>query len=329
MVDESIKSVPPTSKPGRDRSPPYPFISLKVAVDRLAKLEQKFGRHDAPMAKLGLAWNMNAKSSQALQTAAALKAYGLVDYTGTTKERGVALSTDGRNYLRAQQDSVKHEILQRCAVKPRAIALCWNRWGADRPPDEVCLDELILKSKFTESAARTLLRVYDETVVFAKLQGSDKVATPTEELDDDDAVPGGLERRMLEPNPGDFVRWESGGVVQFESRRVLGRSPDGEYVFVEGSRSGLPIKEITVVEAPIASHAPPPSSPPPLSPFAASSQESVVASSGEREWLRGPLSRDVSYRLIVGGDIGPKEIGKLIKLLQAQKAILDDDDEEL
>lgn len=47
---------------------------------------------------------------------------------------------------------------------------------------------------------------------------------------------------------------------------------------------------------------------------------------GEREWLRGPLSRETSYRLIVTGEPGPKEIGKLIKLLKAQQAVLSDED---
>ncbi|MDI3384113.1 hypothetical protein ACFPPF_01000 [Xenophilus aerolatus] len=278
------------------------------------------------MDKLGIAWGMNPKSSQALQTAAALKAFGLVDYTGTSKERGVALSEDGRNYLRAQQDSIKTEILKRCAVKPRAIALCWNRWGADRPPDEVCLDELILKNKFTDPAARTLLRVYDDTVAFAKLQGSDSVAVAAGLLGehdegDDEPAAGGVDRPASGPNVGDFVRWESAGVVMFDARRVLGRSPDGEYVFVEGSRTGLPLKEIAMVEAPAA-----PSSSPPLSPFASTSvaaESSAVP--GEREWLRGPLSKEASYRLIVSGNLGSKELGKLIKLLEAQRLVLDDE----
>jgi hypothetical protein len=47
----------------------------------------------------------------------------------------------------------------------------------------------------------------------------------------------------------------------------------------------------------------------------------------EREWLRGPLSRESSYRLIVAGEMGPREIGKLIKLLEAQKNVLDDEDD--
>jgi hypothetical protein len=51
----------------------------------------------------------------------------------------------------------------------------------------------------------------------------------------------------------------------------------------------------------------------------------VPSMNKEREYLRGLLSREASYRLLVSGDIGPKELGKMIKLLQAQKAILEDD----
>lgn len=49
---------------------------------------------------------------------------------------------------------------------------------------------------------------------------------------------------------------------------------------------------------------------------------------GERELLHGPLSRSASYRLVIKGDAGPKEIGKLIKILELQKTLLEDDDEE-
>jgi hypothetical protein len=39
------------------------------------------------------------------------------------------------------------------------------------------------------------------------------------------------------------------------------------------------------------------------------------------------VSRETSYRLIVSGDLGPKEIGKLIKLLKVQRAVLSNDDD--
>lgn len=48
----------------------------------------------------------------------------------------------------------------------------------------------------------------------------------------------------------------------------------------------------------------------------------------ETEWMRSPLGRDKAVRLLVTGKMDSKDIGKLIKLLQAQKAILADDDEE-
>lgn len=48
---------------------------------------------------------------------------------------------------------------------------------------------------------------------------------------------------------------------------------------------------------------------------------------GEIEWMRNPLGRDKSVRVLATGTMGSKDIAKLIKLLEAQMAILDDDDE--
>lgn len=164
----------------RDRSPSFPFIPLPVAIDRLEKFESKFGRHPTPVDKTGFAWGMKEKSSQAYQTLAAMKSFGLIDYKGAGKSRVALLTNDGRNYLRAHQDSVKVEILKTCALRPRVIRSFWEQWGSDRPIDPICLDELILKFKFTDSAARTFLRVYDATVAFAGLSSDDKM----DEFDD-------------------------------------------------------------------------------------------------------------------------------------------------
>lgn len=50
------------------------------------------------------------------------------------------------------------------------------------------------------------------------------------------------------------------------------------------------------------------------------------AEAGEAEWMRNLVGRETKVRLLVTGDMGPKEIGRLIKLLEAQKAVLDDDE---
>ena len=120
---------------------------------------------------------------------------------------------------------------------------------------------------------------------------------------------------------GDLVQWTSGGVDQFETpRRVQSvHRPDGkEWAFVEGTNTGVPLSELTVV-TPKSDAASRPSPTAPSDPIA------LPSMNNEREYLRGMLSRDTSYRLLVSGDIGPKELGKMIKLLQAQKAILEDE----
>ncbi len=57
------------------------------------------------------------------------------------------------------------------------------------------------------------------------------------------------------------------------------------------------------------------------------SAASVVLEDGEREMLHGPLSRTVSYRLMTRGDLGAKDLGKLIKILELQKSFLEDSDD--
>jgi hypothetical protein len=256
---EEVKS--PVTK--RDRSPAYPFISLETAIERMTTFDAKFGRHGSPMNKAGIAWGYKGDSSQSAQTLSALKYYGLVEYIGPSDDRKVALTEEARNYLRAQQSSTKAEIAKSLALRPKAIQTYWAQWGADRPIDEVCLDQLILKDSFTESAAKVFLRVYDDTIVFAGLRGGDTMGTTLPDGSGNIQEP--VKSMASAPKVGDAVRWESGGVIQFESRRILSLSADGAFAFVEGSATGLPVKELTVTQQATQSLAP---SQPPAAPTA-------------------------------------------------------------
>ena len=127
---------------------------------------------------------------------------------------------------------------------------------------------------------------------------------------------------------GDLIQWEAAGVLKLPAPRRVRDIKEHEglmWVFIEESQTGIPMSEVIVVEKGAKSIIPPtlPITDPP-----ASTSDISVFTKGEREWLRGPLSRDASYRLIVSGELGPKEIGKLIKLLEAQKAVLSDDDQD-
>lgn len=244
----------PVAKQQKDRSPGFPFIPLQTAVERLAAFEQTFGRHDTPANKVGRAWKMKDGSSQAFQTLAALKSYGLMDYRGSGPGRAMFITEDGRMYLRAQQDSVKRDVLRRAALKPKLIEKFWHMWGSDRPIDDVCLDDLHFKYGFTQSAAETFLRVYDATISYAGLSESDSFDDVGEDQFESDLQP--------EIEVGDLVQVEINGQlatakpVRVRAVQVHNRL---KWFYVEGSTSGVPAESVELVEkATTSSFKPPP-----------------------------------------------------------------------
>jgi hypothetical protein len=180
----------------RDRSPSFPQIPLSEAVERLIGFENYFGRHPAPIEKAGLAWGLK----QVDHILAALRYYGFTEYAGHGGARQVTLSQDGRNLLRAQQELTRQEILKRAALRPKEIAKFWQSWGADRPPDPVCIEELSMRNGFSDRGARLFLRTYDATIAFAELGDSDKIPPDTQD-DDAESRGSGKHEDELPPNP--------------------------------------------------------------------------------------------------------------------------------
>jgi hypothetical protein len=241
----------------RDRSPAYPNIPLKTAIDRLVEFDAHFKRSPARPEKIGDAWGIKGKA-YVDRTAAALRYFGLLEYRGSGKDRHIVPSDAGTAYLRSAQDETKRNVIKHAALRPKQIAYFWNQWGTDRPADAACLDELLFKHKFTEAGARDFLKVYDATISFAGLSNSDKSPTDLED---------------------------------------------------EG-----PEDEVAEDDAP----------PPPLP----GHQGKAKIMAGERELTTGMLAKDASFRLIVTGNVGVKEIERLIKKLELDKEILADQEND-
>jgi hypothetical protein len=232
----------------RDRSPAFPAIPLGDAVDKLVAFEKKFGRHPAPYNKTGMAWGLK----QAGDYVAALRYYGFVEYVGTSDSRQIAITEAGRNLLRVQQETVKERLLREAALRPKEIAKFWALWGADRPPDEVCVDELMLRNSFSERGAPLFLRTYDGTIAYAKLGQDDKIATDSAEA----GTAGASELAPVSNPPqlvkvGDHMQWTISGQDQFPSpKRANWVSEDGTHVRVHGSMTEIPVNETRVVNPP-------------------------------------------------------------------------------
>jgi len=223
----------------KDRSPSYPNIPLQTALDRLVAFEAHFKRSPARPEKVGEAWDIKAKA-YADRTLAALRYFGLIDYTGTGKGRSATVSAEGRKYLRAQQESTKQEAIRAAALRPKQIAKFWSAWGADRPADDACLDELIISNGFSEGGAREFLKIYDSTIRFAGLATADTHKDPPNGASDD-------------PQPigvGDLVQIEVDGVLQLEEPQKVRsvKEHDGvDWVFVEKSETGFELSNAVLI----------------------------------------------------------------------------------
>jgi hypothetical protein len=318
VVIEGVNSMTEhvAEKKTRERSPSFPFISLKAAAARLTEFEQKFGRQDSPADRAYLAWGYKGDTSQSQQTLAALKHFGLVEYKGSGPKRLVALSEDARTFLRAQQETLRKEVLKRVALKPKWIAYFWPLWGAQRGPDEICLDTLVFKQKFNHNAAPTFLSVYDETIAFAGLTESDKKGST-------ETVPSGVagqededkdeESRLPSPpavKVGDHVQWTSNGVDQFNPpRKVVELLPDGIHAIVFASKTGIPMSELVVVEPPKT---------PQIKPVTANSAYGADNAESKSDYL--VLMR--GDRLEITADVDAKGLEKLRAMLEKYAEIL-------
>jgi hypothetical protein len=91
------------------------------------------------------------------------------------------------------------------------------------------------------------IKVYRATLAYAKV---DKNEIPVKND----------QHHSGQPNVGSFVQWTSGGVDQFAvPRRVVGI--EGEWAFIEGSPTGMPMSELTLQDPPANPPLTPPANP--------------------------------------------------------------------
>jgi hypothetical protein len=239
MTDAKVEML---EKGPRDRSPSFPFIPLETAIARLVEFEVYHKRAAVTVDRIGLAWGMKAGTSQAQQTIAALKAYGLLESQRGPNGSEVSVSAEGRMYLRAKQDSIKRQVLERAAIKPKQIEIYWRKWGADRPKDAACLDDLVLEGQFSQDGAEKFLKIYDGTIAFAVLSNSDKSINADQVTNEDDPHPHNVA-------VGDLVQVEINGALQLPQPlrvRAIQDHEEQKWVFVEGSETGIPMEQVIV-----------------------------------------------------------------------------------
>lgn len=173
------------------RSPNYPSINLETAVSKTNTLFQAFRHHPMPQVQVMKKLGYKPDSSVGQQITAALKAFGLVDITGSGKNRLVAISERGEKIVRSHPD--RPELIGMAALTPRIHTELWSRfYGVGKEtPIEVVRHYLIWErseGKFNEQVVDQFLAQFAETISFANLNTSGIISPG--ELDEADETPG-------------------------------------------------------------------------------------------------------------------------------------------
>ncbi|GEM_PF-2568199 len=233
---EQVEAAKKDQKP-RHRSPNYPGIGLRAAVGKIEALYKADGL--APSPKLAALKHMGYERlhSEAGRTLSALKSFGLIEETA---ER-IKLSQRGIEIVaRPQGGSLKDKAIRDAAVSPDIYQQILEEYRASGLPSDASLkSDLITVRKFNPTAVDGFVQDFRDTLEFAGLSDINMV--------DSKQSQNGSGGQSVLPQVGDYVQWESNGQIQFEAKRIRGLSPDSLWAFVDGSDTGLPIEELTIV----------------------------------------------------------------------------------
>lgn len=175
-----------TIKSTRVRSPAYPSISLKEAVKKADAYYKKEGRNEAYLSVALTHWGYSASSGNGLKLVAALSSFGLVDVSGSGKNRKLKLSAAALKVILDTRDSSNEKLqtIQNLALKPKIYRKLWNLWGADLPSDGNIRHHLIFDEAFNEKFVGGFIKDYRETIEFSQL--SESILANTSNVDSEE-----------------------------------------------------------------------------------------------------------------------------------------------
>lgn len=313
----------------RVRSPKYPNFAIDAAVENTNAIYD--ADRNYPITRLDVAKHMgySSLSGAADKSISTLMQYGLLERVSKGEVKVSQLAID---ILHPENDAQKKKALLKAAFLPPLFSAIRERFHDREPPSDQALRSWLLREQFNDRAINPIIKSYSGTCFYLQAQDvydkdSFKESPNTYSRSEGEGVDNEAVPTKNSFSVGDYVNWESQGVLQLPSaKRVRHITDDGQWVFVEDSETGIPVNEVVLVSA-VKNQSNTLELPPKL-PIAPQLPEPTKMQADEAEWMRVALGPNTKVRLLVSGDIGAKEVGKLIKLLKAQRSILLDEDEE-
>lgn len=182
----------------------FPYVSLPRALERTRELYALANVHEVALTTVVKHWGYGGKSSGGFQTAAALKAFGLVDYNGTGDTRKIKLTDSALKIIRDPRDISpdRDALIKQAALLPDIHSQVVAHYNGLPPSDEAFKAYLLLDKGMKEDSAAAFAKEFASTMTFAKMSGS---AIQTELEDDAEPPHSGLDKEKS-GNPKSFQR---------------------------------------------------------------------------------------------------------------------------
>lgn len=304
----------------RVRSPGYPNFSLDEAVKRTRKIfnaERQNPVHRDVAAQLIGYTRPSGASNKALAT---LAHFDLVEPAGKGELRVTDLAKD---ILVPDPDDAecRKNALRQAALSPTVFQDLADRYPPGTKLVRESLEGYLVRKEYQDRAINPIITAYTET---CSLLEQEKASESRGEVEKDDEESTPLDRiprdtgELSGAKVGDYIQWESNGVLQFETpQRVRWISDDGKYLAVDGSKAGISMSEVSVMTPPPPSEA---SSKPPLVP--------PEFAKPRREGASFKVMQIGNKINVEAHDMGAEALGRLVLKLKKYKEILEMDGEE-
>ena len=226
------------------RSPSYPSMSLRDAVTAVGKIENEYRASPVDRTVAAKLIGYTALSGPANKALAALATYGLLERAGKGETR---VTNRARAILHADSERERVENLLAAASEPALFRELRERFEDVPVPPEEGVITYLKRQGFNPTAVKPAAKAFLQTMEYVEELGE------TESHGEE--AGNGAESNLPEDNSvrhggakvGDLIQWESDGAFQFrKSARVRAVTDDGEWVFVEGSKTGIPMAEVIV-----------------------------------------------------------------------------------
>lgn len=226
------------------RSPSYPSISLKNSVEAIGKIEKQYRQSAVDREVAAKVIGYSSLSGPANKALAALAAYGLLERAG----KGEARVTDRAvAILYAENEKEKTENLMAAAFNPPLFDKISERFPGLTVPPEDGVVTYLNRQGFNPNAVKRATRAFLSTMQYIESLGASD--SHGKGVDNGSEFPSESDTNTGGAKVGDLVQWEMEGNLQLaEAARVRAvQTHDGkEWVFVDGSETGLPMEQVIV-----------------------------------------------------------------------------------